>query len=188
MNIDPKIIKACIKGKRKGEYELYKKTFPYLMDICLRYEKNRENAMELLNIAFLKILRNLKNFRMESSFKTWAGRIVINTIFEEFRKNKRQRELFINTDFSSYTDFGTANLEYNNIDELFSAEQLDNMLNSLPEKLKLVFKLFEIEGYSHKEIGEMIGASDRSSKRYLAEARERLKLMLEESQVCSLAI
>ena len=92
MDIQPKLIALCIKQDRKAEYELYKLTYSYLMSICMRYSKDKDTASESLNMGFLKILKNLATYKPEIPFKSWIRRVMVNTLIDEYRKNKRERE------------------------------------------------------------------------------------------------
>src|SRR4051812_34671984 len=88
MDIDQKLIEACIKRKTSAEYELYKLTYSYLMSICIRYTKNEDRAKEVLNLGFYKILNNLGKYRPEVPFKAWIRRVMINVMINEYKKEK----------------------------------------------------------------------------------------------------
>src|SRR4051812_33908862 len=88
MNIQPELIKACKNGERRAEYELYKSTFSYLMSICVRYTRNSDKAKEVLNMGFLKILTSLNKYDPDAPFKPWIRKIMINTLINEYKKEK----------------------------------------------------------------------------------------------------
>jgi RNA polymerase sigma factor (sigma-70 family) len=178
MNIQPQLITLCIKQDRKAEYELYRLTYSYLMSICLRYSKDRDTASEALNIGFLKILKNVANYKPEIPFKVWIRRIMINTLIDEYRKQKREkaRVSYVEEYFDS-SDFSDVNEALNRI----SYNQILEQINLLPEATKKVFNLFAIDGYSHKEIGEMLTISEGTSKWHLNAARQKLKEYIENS-------
>jgi len=88
MDIQQKLIGDCINRDRRAEYELYKLTFSYLMSICIRYTKNEDRAKEVLNIGFLRIITNLDKYKTEVPFKAWIRRVMINTLINEFKKEK----------------------------------------------------------------------------------------------------
>src|SRR5689334_2292416 len=92
MIIQPQLIASCIKHDGKPEYQLYKLSYRYLLSICMRYSKDKDSAVEALNLGFLKILNNLANYKPETPFKAWIRRIMVNTLIDEYRKNKRERE------------------------------------------------------------------------------------------------
>ncbi len=178
MNIQPQLIALCIKQDRKAEYELYKLTYSYLMGICMRYSKDKDTASESLNMGFLKILKNLSTYKPEIPFKSWIRRVMVNTLIDDYRKNNRDREkvtyveeYYDNSDFSDVNE-ALSRINYN---------QLLVQINMLPEATKKVFNLFAIDGYSHKEIGEMLMISEGTSKWHLNAARQKLKEYIENS-------
>jgi len=178
MNIQPQLISLCIKRDRKAEYELYKLSYSYLMSICMRYSKDRDSASEALNIGYLKILKNLNVYKPEIPFKVWIRRIMVNTLIDEYRKIKRERERL------QYVDEYFETSSYADVNEALSVlncKQIFKEINKLPESTKKVFNLFVIDGYSHKEIGEMLNISEGTSKWYLNAARQLLKEHIEES-------
>lgn len=176
MNIQPQLIARCIKRDRKAEYELYKATYSYLMSICLRYTRDRDNASESLNTGFLKILTNLEKYNLAIPFKVWIRKIMVNTLIDEYRKSKRDKErVSYVEDYFDSSDFSEANEALSK----FDCQQIYDLIAKLPEATRQVFNLFVIDGYSHKEIGEMLGISEGTSKWHLNAARQRLKEQLE---------
>lgn len=176
MNIQPKLIKDCINRNRRSEYELYKLTYSYLMSISIRYTRNQDLAKEYLNVGFLKILNNLEKYKEEVPFKAWIRKIMINTLIDEYRKQKKQNEVIDYVeeyyDNSNYAEFNSA------LDNINAAE-IYKMIAKLPPMAQQVFNLFAIDGYSHKEIGEILGIEEGTSKWHLNSARTKLKEMLE---------
>jgi RNA polymerase sigma-70 factor (ECF subfamily) len=178
MNIQPQLIALCIKQDRKAEYELYKLTYSYLMGICMRYSKDKDMASESLNTGFLKILKSLSSYKPEVPFKAWIRRVMVNTLIDDYRKNKRNREkLTYVEEYYDSSDFSDVNEALSRI----NYKQLLVQINLLPEATKKVFNLFAIDGYSHKEIGEMLTISEGTSKWHLNAARQKLKEYIENS-------
>ncbi len=178
MDIQPQLIALCIKQDRKAEYELYKKCYSYLMNICTRYSKDKDSASEALNAGYLKILKNLASYKPEIPFRVWIRRIMINTLIDEYRKNKREREKI------SYVEQYYDNADFSEVNEAMSRINCSDLLeeiNRLPSATKKVFNLFAIDGYSHKEIGEMLDISEGTSKWHLNSARQKLKEYIESS-------
>ena len=175
--IDEAVLDACRKKDRKAQYQLYKLCYSFLAGICYRYVNNREDADELLNMAFLKILNNLDKHKKEIPFTLWIRRIMINTIIDDYRKNKKSKELMQSVDFNEYYgDFD--NSVINDFVKKSDAEQINAMILQLPPTSQKVFNLFVIDGYGHKEIGELLGMSEGTSKWHLNFARTRLKEMI----------
>ena len=178
MDIQPQLIALCIKQDRKAEYELYKVTYSYLMSICMRYSRDKDTASESLNMGFLKILKNLATYKPEVPFKAWIRRVMVNTLIDEYRKNKREKEKV--TYVENYYDSS----DFSDVNEALSRINYNQLLvhiNLLPEATKKVFNLFAIDGYSHKEIGEMLMISEGTSKWHLNAARQKLKEYIENS-------
>src|SRR4051812_18373088 len=110
MNIQPQLIALCIKHDRKAEYELYRVSYGYLMSICLRYSRDKDTASENLNLGFLKILNSLATYKPEVPFKAWIRRIMINTLIDEYRKLRREREKVTYVEhYYDSTDFSDVN-------------------------------------------------------------------------------
>lgn len=177
MEIQQTLINACIKKERRAEYELYKTCYSYLMSICIRYTRNPEKAKEVLNLGFYKIISNLEKFDASIPFKPWARKIMINTLINEFKKEKRHYEnvQYVENYFES-EDFANMNAAITKID----AEQLYAFIAKLPPATQQVFNMYFIDGFKHKEISEELGISEGTSKWHLNSAKEKLKEMLEK--------
>lgn len=180
MKIGQQLIADCRNGDRKAQFQLYKSCFNVLMGVCMRYKKDKAEAASVLNQGFLKILTNLEKYNPKVPFEAWIRRIMINTVIDEFRKNRKVRELIEHTDF---TDHQAVNyqVDYNAADQMFDAERLEAFIKRLPPVSQKVFNLFAIDGYSHKEIGDMLGISDGTSKWHLSSARKKLQEMLQQA-------
>jgi RNA polymerase sigma factor (sigma-70 family) len=175
MNIQPELISNCIKRERKAEYEMYKNTYSYLMSICIRYTRNEERAKEALNTGFLKILNHLDRYKPEIPFKVWIRRIMINTLIDDFRKQKKHHsKIEYVEDYRESSDFSESNMALQNI----NAAQIHKLIEQLPPQSQQVFNLYVIDGYTHKEIGELMGISEGTSKWHLNASRQKLKEML----------
>jgi RNA polymerase sigma factor (sigma-70 family) len=175
MNIQPELIALCIKQDRKAEYELYRLAYSYLMSICMRYSRDKDTASEILNMGYLKILRNLGSYKPEIPFKAWIRRIMVNTLIDEYRKNKREKEKV--TYVEEYYD----NVDFSDVNDALSrisCKQIFQHVNTLPEATKKVFNLFVIDGYSHREIADLLGISEGTSKWHLNAARQKLKELI----------
>ena len=187
MAINPQLIKDCSRGDRKAQFQLYRSCFGLLMGVCLRYRKNEEDAAEMLNVGFMKILTKLDKYQESVPFEAWIRRIMINTLIDDFRKNRKVRELIETTDFE-HEEIFTHSVDYNEADRKFDAEELQGMILQLPPMSRKVFNLYAIDGYTHKEIGEMLGISDGTSKWHLSFARKKLQEMVLKAMKSSKAI
>jgi RNA polymerase sigma factor (sigma-70 family) len=166
-----KIIRKCRKNDRRAQSDLYQTCFAYLLSICFRYKRNREDAVALLNEGFLKVLLNLDQYNEQREFFSWIGTIMVHTAIDDFRKNRKYLE---------QTDFKEADDAFEEIELSKSNLSVMDELSVDDVKERLVFSLFEFEGYKHHEIAEQLNCSARTSKRYLASAKEILKVKLRE--------
>lgn len=169
-----KIIERCKNYDRKAQKELYDVYSPILLGICIRYSKSRQEAEDILQDGFIKILTKINDFKGDGSFEGWMKRIVVNTAISHFHKNKKHNEIYdideINeTDIKGHS-FGSSD---------FTKEELLNVINSLPEGYKVVFNLYAIEGYKHKEIADMLNINQNTSKSQYSRAKDKLRQKLE---------
>ena len=177
MNIDPQLLQKCIERDRRAQEQLYKRCYPLLMSVCMRYCGNEAEAAAALNLGFLKILNNLKKYRQQVPFVAWTRRIMINTLIDEYRKNKKYKAMHMSTDFESPHEYANA-IDYNQADKALDASDIEAMIRQLPEMSRQVFNLFALDGFSHKEIGKQLGISEGTSKWHVSFARKELRKML----------
>lgn len=171
------LIEECKQNSRKAQSELYGMCFTSLMRIARKYKKNEEDAASIVNDSFFKIFTNIHKYNPEISFDAWIKRITINTVIDEYRKNKKHKAVLKLDDFES-TDFLENELVENLVDNDLNAKEILKLVEQLEEEEKVVFNLFEIDGFSHAEISKELEVSERTSKRYLASARFNLKKMV----------
>jgi len=180
MEIRQQLIEACIDKNRKAEYELYKLTYSYLMSICIRYTRNQEKAKEVLNMGFFKILTNLGSYRLEEPFKPWIRRIMINTLINEYKKEKvHYSTIHYVEDYYDTKNYSELNAAVTKID----VDRIYKFIDDLPPASRQVFNLYFIDGYKHKEIAELLNITEGTSKWHLNSAREKLKEMLKSIDV-----
>jgi len=166
-----RVLAGCLKNDRKDQKTLYKTFYGFAMGICLRYAVNRYEALEVLNQGFYKVFTKLDQFDYAKPFKAWLGRIMINTAINYYRSNLKMAYTESLDDIEYAGDYVLPDhkLEY---DDLLA------MVQKLPQAYRTVFNLYAIEGYTHEEIGELLGISDGTSKSNLFKAREKLKKMI----------
>ncbi len=163
------IIKRCQKNNAKAQKLLYKSFSPWLFGVCLQYCKDRTEAEDHLQEAFIKIFTNIKKYRFEGSFEGWMRRIVVNTVIESFRK--KNPVYFVDSIEPFEND--TPDIEENT--EVINTQELLSLIEELPPKYKLVFNLYALEGLTHQEISDILGISTGTSKSNLSRARKILK-------------
>jgi RNA polymerase sigma factor (sigma-70 family) len=167
------LIKKCQSQNRKAQEELFKRLSTPMMGVCLRYLKNREDAEEVLLGGFFKVFKNLEKFTYESekAFFGWVKRIMVNEALMLLRKNKEVQFLVINEDLDIET-------ELSGLNKLETADLLKT-IQQIPVGYRTVFNLYEIEGYSHREIGKSLDISIGTSKSQLFKAKKLLRELLE---------
>ncbi len=169
MNKLDSIIKQCKKNKASAQKELYDLFAPWLFGICLQYCKNRTEAEDNLQEGFIKIFNCIDQFKFNGSFEGWIRRIMVNTIIASFRK--KNPVYFTDTIEEFEDNYTEENISNNEID----SKELFHLIETLPPKYKMVFNLYVLEGYSHKEITQILGISEGTSKSNLSRARKLLK-------------
>ena len=152
---------------------LYEKHSPKMYAVCLRYSGNSEDASDLLQEGFIKIFKNLSKYRGDGSFEGWIRRIFVNTSIEHFRKKVRLQNV---TETQENT---VEDKEWNVLDNL-AEKDIMKMIHELSPGYKAVFNMHVVEGYSHKEIAEILGINEGTSKSQLARAKTVLKKMVEK--------
>lgn len=175
--VEPRLIEACIREDRLAQSELYRRCFPVLMGICMRYCRDRDEASAILNEGFLKILRGLRKRAEQVPFEAWIRRIMINTVIDAFRKARRERETMQALDEGA-GEMAYLAPDYNEAERRLDAEQVEAMIASLPLMTRQVFNLFAIDGYSHQEIAAMLQISEGTSKWHVHAARSRVAEMI----------
>lgn len=163
------LIKGCKRGDRTAQATLYKEIAPKLLGVCYRYAGRTMDAHDLMQEAFITIFKDIQSFRGEGSFEGWARRVTVNICLANIRKN---RPIDYSTD-SLEEAFDQRSNEELPDQRLVSRELLD-FISRLPTSKRTIFNLFVIEGYSHKEIAEMLDISEGTSKSQLARARQLL--------------
>ncbi|MDC1211887.1 RNA polymerase sigma factor [bacterium] len=180
MHVEPDLLAKCKKNNRKAHNELYQKCFGFMMAISLRYCNNREDAESFVNQSFLKVVSNLEKYNEDVPFGSWISRITVNTIIDQFRRDKKHRENMSSIDMEDVKP-SAAQVDFNKAAQELDAEELEQMIMTLPDMSKKVFNLFAIDGYTHKEIGEMLGMSDGTSKWHVSFARKSLQKLVKKS-------
>jgi RNA polymerase sigma-70 factor (ECF subfamily) len=165
------LINGCLKGDRRTQEELYRRFSPKMYAVCLRYAGNAEEAQDILQEGFIKVFKKLDSFRSEGSFEGWIRRIFVNTAIEHFR---RKRYLMPVTEKEENTIEG----KYLSVLDNLAAADIMALVQELSPGYRTVFNMYVIEGYSHKEIGDILGISEGTSKSQLSRAKVILQDMV----------
>lgn len=168
---DEELIQACIEGKRYAQKVLYDRYYSLMYAICVRYTGNKEEAEDVLIEGFIKIFSKIKEFRNEGSFEGWLKRIIINTAINNFRYNSKKKYLNVIDNEKTVEVKDDIDIFKKN----YSAEYLIKLIQQLPDGYRIIFNMYEIEGYSHKEIANELGITVSTSKTQLFHAKRILK-------------
>ncbi|HEY9342950.1 MAG TPA: RNA polymerase sigma factor [Hanamia sp.] len=166
------LIQGCINEESQMQQLLYDKFSPKMYGVCLRYAGNEDDASDILQEGFIKVYKNLSKFRGEGSFEGWIRRIFVNTSIEHFRKKVK---------LYNVTEVQENTIEDTNLDalDILAAKDIIKIINELSPGYKAVFNMHVIEGYSHKEIADIMGITEGTSKSQLARAKGVLKKLVE---------
>lgn len=175
MQNEDKLIEGCCKGDRMMQQELYQRFSKRMLVICMRYSKATEDAEDILQEAFIKVFQNIKKFRKDSSLGYWIKRIVINTALN-YQRGKLY--LFPMVDIKDINH----NVEKETVLDRFHFKELLEMVQALPVGCQVIFNLYAIEGYPHKEIAKQLNISEGTSKSQYARAKKLLQQMIEQSE------
>ncbi|HEY4151675.1 MAG TPA: sigma-70 family RNA polymerase sigma factor [Chitinophagaceae bacterium] len=167
------LINGCLAGDRRMQELLYQRFSPKMYAVCLRYASNADDAQDLLQEGFIKVFRNLDKFRKEGSFEGWIRRVFVNTAIEQYRKKVNLNSI------GDREEQTIADNSWNVLDQL-GEKDIIGLVQELAPGYRAVFNMYVIEGYSHKDIGEMLGISEGTSKSQLARARVILQKKVEE--------
>lgn len=164
-----------VKGNRKSQYKLYELYSGAMFNICFRMMSSREEAEDLLQEAFTEAFLKMHTFRFESSFGAWIKRIVVNKCINEIKRRKAELEFC--------DDIGKFGEKEDKDDELpgLSVDKIKKAMNELPNGSKVIFQLYLLEGYDHKEISQILGVSESNSKSQYMRAKRRIKEILKDS-------
>lgn len=168
---EEQIIDACVKNERWAQRWLYETYYGQMMSICQRYAYQEDEAQDLLHEGFIKIFRYVGSYKKGTSLTAWIRTIIVNTCIDYYRKKQRRRSEDIDdVKGLQYVDLSV-------IDQI-SAEEIIALVQKLSPAYRIVFNLSVIEGYSHKEIAEMLDINESTSRSNLVKARYKLQEML----------
>lgn len=168
------LISGCRRGDRHAQQRLFDLYSPRMYGICTRYVKNAMQAEDVLVMAFTKVFERIEQFKGDGSFEGWIRRITVNEALTALRKS---RVMMIQTDL----EHAECELDYDSLSDHLEAEDLLRLIEKLPPGYRIVFNMYAIDGYSHKEIAEQLGIAENTSKSQLSRARTHLQKLLAET-------
>lgn len=173
---EKKLIQACIDEKKSAQKTLYDLFAPKMYFVCLRYARHELEAQDMLQDGFIKVFDNLSSFKFNGSFEGWIRRIMVNTSLNYCRKASfRQEHIGIE-------DYQDKVVDPKAISRL-SEKELLALIQQLPDGYRVVFNLYVIEGYSHKEIGDLLNITESTSRSQLAKSRKWMQKLLTEQNI-----
>ncbi len=162
------LMEGCKADNRKMQELLYKRTSAKMLAVCMRYAKDKMEAEDSLQVGDIKVFQKVKEYRGDGSFEGWMRRIMVNTAIESYRKNIKFMNL---VPIDDAFDPPATGFDFNRL----GVQDLMKLIQNLADGYRMVFNMYAIEGYSHKEISEILGISEGASKSQLSRARSILK-------------
>jgi RNA polymerase sigma factor (sigma-70 family) len=168
---EEELIKGCVRRERSAQKQLYDTFSSKMYALCCRYVKDSMEAEDVLVTAFTKILDRIDQFKGDGSFEGWIRRVVVNEALTYLRRN---RSMYVETELEA----ADRDPDYQHLSDHLEAEDLLNMIQELPAGYRMVFNLYAIDGFSHKEIADQLNISENTSKSQLSRARVFLQKLL----------
>ncbi|HRD07494.1 MAG: sigma-70 family RNA polymerase sigma factor [Saprospiraceae bacterium] len=164
-------IRACVAKEGWALKKLYEYHYPVMYPVCRRYANNEEDALDILHDGFIKVFRHIEKYQSGTSLVSWIKRVMINTAIDYYRRESRRRSFDIEDAKNLATDEADAL-------SMISAEEIIDLLQHLSPAYRSVFNLYVIEGYSHKELADILQITESTSRSNLVKARNKLKELI----------
>jgi RNA polymerase sigma-70 factor (ECF subfamily) len=163
------LIDGCLNNVRKAQKLLYEKYSSKMFGVCMRYAKSKEEAEDILSDSFVQVFVKLSSFKREGSFEGWIRRIVVNTSITAYRNNLKFN---LNDEISEVHQLSDDN---ETAIDLLNVQQIKSIIQQMPDGYRMIFNLYVIEGYNHREIAELIGINEGTSKSQFSKAKKWLQ-------------
>ncbi len=164
------------KGNKRAQHQLFELFAPKMLSVCRQYVRNNDIAQEVMLSGFLKVFKYLESYKAEGSFEGWIRRIMINESISQLRKDNKLR-----FKDEQLTENSIHHVTY--LETELEVEEIQKIIDTLPEGYKTVFVLYAVEGYKHSEISELLNISESTSKSQLFKARNKLKSLIEKQNI-----
>jgi RNA polymerase sigma-70 factor (ECF subfamily) len=165
------LIQACVRNERWAQQAMYEEYYGKMMGICLRYANGEEDALDILHEGFIKVFKNVSKFQPGTSVTAWMRRIMVNTAIDFYRKSIRRRT----EDLDHATQLSNDDAD---AVSMCSQKEILEAIQQLTPAYRTVFNLYILEGYSHREIAELLNITESTSRSNLVKARLKLKEIL----------
>ncbi|HEX2968795.1 MAG TPA: RNA polymerase sigma factor [Bacteroidales bacterium] len=175
MMSDQQIIDGCARHDRRAQQELYNRYSRFLLGVCMRYSIDKSEAEDILQESFIKIYFNIKDFSGTGSFIGWLRKVAVNTAITHYNRNLKFR---YHLEIEEYISLETGQAGFE--EDFFTSEELYRVLNELPAGYRIVFNLYAVDGYKHKEIAEMLGIDTNTSKSQYSRAKAAIRDKLDK--------
>jgi len=166
---DLELIRRCSEGEPRAQELLYRRYFSFAMSVCVRYTRDQYEAMEIVNDSYMKVLGNIGEYDGSKPFRSWYGRILVNSAIDNYRRNAKH------TSHLQIGDLEIIEEQEPTVSAELSANEILSLFSRLPDNYRVAFNLYEIEGYSHEEIGQMLEISTSTSRSNLSRAKKMLR-------------
>lgn len=171
------ILQGCLQNNATSQRELYTRYSPKMLAVCYRFAHNREDAEDMLQEGFIKVFSQIHTFRNQGAFEGWIRRIVVHTCINHLKKNKRFNE---SVDIIHATSI---QVREESVPSIVQAKQIVECIRLLPMGYRTVLNLYAIEGYSHKEIAEMLDIEESTSRSQYTRAKQMLEDVLVKKKI-----
>src|SRR3982751_6306100 len=171
------ILKGCLRNDAVAQKELYNKFSPKMLAVCYRFGHNREDAEDMLQEGFIKVFSQIHTFRNQGAFEGWVRRIIVHTCINNLKKNKKFNE---SVDIIHATNL---HVREETVPSIVQAKQVVECIRLLPIGYRTVLNLYAIEGYSHKEIAEMLDIEESTSRSQYTRAKAMLEDILVKKKI-----
>lgn len=173
---EKQIIKGCRQGEKASQYELVKRYSAMLMAVCRRYARDEASAKDILQETFIRIFRNIEKYKAIGSFEGWMKKIAVRCALTWLKKSHLKKE-------TEFTDFVFEKKITPEVYDYLGVEEITKLVKELPQGYRVVFNLNVVEGFSHKEISEILGISESASRSQLVRARRMLQNKIEATKI-----
>lgn len=171
------LLQGCLKNDATAQQELYQRYSPKMLSVCYRYAKNREDAEDMLQEGFIKVFSQITKFENRGSLEGWILRIIVHTCINHLKKNKK---------FNEHVELAYAGniiIREDYIPSIIQAKQIVETIRTLPIGYRTVLNLYAIEGYSHKEIGQLLDIEESTSRSQYTRAKNMLEEILVNKRI-----
>lgn len=178
------LVKDCLQGSKLAQKRLYDQFSKQMLGVCFRYASDRDEAYDMFQDGFIKVFEKLHMFNGKGPLGAWIRRTIVNNMLDEIRRQKRlaRKDALFQSDFKALNDDWEDEFDIDDDVADVSHDRILEMVNTLPTGYRTVFNLYAVENYSHKEIGEMLGVTESTSKTQYRKAKGHLKKLIEQER------